>query len=94
MIIFKVFKKNCLFIIFDNKFQGTNVGSLQIKAIRNTPNNDDFNLNNSLSIFTINGTQVQKWIQKSVRLEPEDIDYDFKLAIDGIVGSGYAGINE
>ena len=48
-------------------------------------------MNNSLSIFTINGTQIQKWVQKNVRLEPEDINYDFKLTIDGIVGSGYSG---
>ena len=44
-----------------------------------------------MSIFTKNGTQAAKWVKAAVRLEPEDINYDFKLAIDGIVGKGFKG---
>jgi hypothetical protein len=69
--------------------KGPNIGTLSLNVIRNTQDGND--LNNTISIFSITGTQVAKWVEKRIRLEPEDIDYDFKLTIDGIIGSGYAG---
>ena len=63
---------------------------MTLNVIRNTQQGND--LNNTISIFSLTGTQIDKWIGQNIRLEPEDIDYDFKLTIDGIVGSGFAGM--
>jgi hypothetical protein len=71
--------------------KGPNIGTLTLNAIRNTQSGND--LNNTISIFSLTGTQMAKWIGKNIRIEPEDIGYDFKLTIDGIVGSGYGGIH-
>ena len=69
---------------------GNDIGSLTFRLIKNIPGQENNN-SVSLSIFSKNGTQSAKWLKSSVRLEPEDINYDFKLAIDGVVGKGYKG---
>lgn len=43
------------------------------------------------SLFKKSGPQFNKWLLKNIRLDPEEINYDFKLAIDGISGRGYQG---
>ncbi len=47
-----------------------------------------------LSIFSKSGTQVDKWRQAVIRLDSNTINYDFKIAFDGIAGNNYyKGIN-
>lgn len=43
------------------------------------------------TIFTKTGPQLNKWLVKYLRLEAEDINYDFRMAIDGIAGRSFQG---
>jgi hypothetical protein len=38
------------------------------------------------TIFTLNGTQNKKWLRKDIKLNQEDILFDFRIGIEAIMG--------
>ncbi len=64
---------------------GSNVGNLELYVIT------DNKLQNSTSILTLNGTQAQKWLRKNIYISQDDINYDFIVAIDAVLGIYYNG---
>ncbi|CAF0741635.1 unnamed protein product, partial [Brachionus calyciflorus] len=64
---------------------GVDINTLEIKLIRNNQ------YKNETSIFRKIGPQLDKWLVQHVRLDSADINYDFKMAIDGIAGRSYRG---
>ena len=46
---------------------------------------------NETTIFKKVGAQLNEWLLAHVRLDSMDIQYDFKIAIDGIAGSSFQG---
>ncbi|RNA26976.1 MAM and LDL-receptor class A domain-containing 2-like [Brachionus plicatilis] len=64
---------------------GVDINTLQFSLIRNN------NFKNETTIFKKVGAQLDKWLIANVRLDSADINFDFKLAIDGIAGSGFRG---
>lgn len=65
---------------------GSDIGNLEVYVI-----NYNNILATSTSIFTLNGTQVQKWIPKHIFLSKDDINYDFIIGVDAVLGTSYQG---
>jgi hypothetical protein len=63
---------------------GSNIGSLQISAIQNTPTGQQ-----TILLWERNETQARQWRTGQINLR--DLPYDFAMKIDGFVGSGYEG---
>jgi len=68
--------------------KGINAGSLTFFAVRKSQidNSDTYT-----SIFSKNGTQINKWMITNVELGKDDINYDFRIAIEGRSGLGFNG---
>lgn len=71
---------------------GSDVGGLEVRSIRADKTNQTV-------VYSINGTRNDRWRQALVRFELLTMDYDFFVAIDGIVGksqenSSFVAIDE
>ena len=62
------------------------MGNLNAYVIKN----DDTD-KKEISIFTKNGTQADKWRQAFLKIESATVDYDFKIAFDGVAGNTLKG---
>lgn len=87
--MFFLLKKSFLFNFLKikkliNSVAGANIGNLEFLIINN-------NNNQITSIFAANSTKAEKWIIKSIFLSTSEIDFDFILAIDGVLSTSFSG---
>jgi hypothetical protein len=64
-------------------FLGTKIGSLQVSLLKNG------NSSSPLTIFTRNGTQANRWFKRQLRIDVDDINYDFAMTIDANLKAEY-----
>ena len=68
-----------------NFFKGVDIEKLIISIVRNNQ------FKNETTVFEKIGAQLNKWLYGTIRLDPSEVNFDFRVAIDGIAGRSYQG---
>jgi hypothetical protein len=62
---------------------GTKIGSFVVSLLKDGVSSQ------STSIFMRNGTQANRWFKRHLRINSEDVNYDFAIALDAYLLRSY-----